>query len=619
MINMALRRMIGWIFPHDGNDYRDGLTIVAKATMHHRWLVASIFLFNVVAAVFEGSTIGILAIAASALVDPNVVNSGLQRFGELGFTLQAFLKDIGTGGLFLGLVVVAVVAQVLKSLMTYWGKYAAIRLEFRVSRQLLTSSTDQIMAYSYSEVTKWPAGSLGALIALTATIASVIKVLNEVVLALIMLVTYLAVMAALSIELAVSAIFIVVLISLGISRILKVIKVLGITMVDAVIHTGKLSVEFLDAPRLLRVFCATQYAGEKINTARNKALSAGENSAKLKAIVDPSIDALTISAAGIFLVAGYFISGESATVVIPKLLVFLVILNRMVPQAKILNQARMTFAALIHSIELIGSFLRVSDKEFARVGGVIFSGLKTNIKFRNVSFVYPGASGNLLSNLNFDIVKGQTVALVGASGSGKSTIASLLLGLYEPSTGHIELDGKDLRTLNLESWRSHIGTVDQETFLLNESIKENVSFATEKFTIEDIRSACQLAHADKFIEQLPKGYDTIVGDRGMRLSGGQQQRLALARALLRSPEVLILDEATSALDSESERLIQQTLEQLHNTVTIFVIAHRLSTIAKADQILVLDNGQIQESGVFGDLAESGGLFDKLWRLQAVEI
>ena len=618
MPKTILRQIIERIMPHAGSNYHEGMTIVSKAAMRHRWLVLSILLFNAFAAIFEGSTMGILVVAASALVDPNAVHALLQRLGDLGLVLQSFLKGIGTGGLFLGLVALAVVAQILKSLMTYWGKYVAILLQFRVSKELLTRSTDQIMAYSYSEVTKWPAGSLEAFIGQTSNIAGVVKLFNQAVLALIMLVTYLGVMTAMSLELAGSAMAVVVVIWLGISGTSKAIKRLGVTMVDAVIYTGKVSVEFLQAPRLLRVFGATQYAGEKINTARNKALAAGERSAKIKAIVDPSVDALSILAAGIFLVAGDGIRGGSAVVIIPKLLVFLLILNRMVPQAKTLNQTRMSFNGLIHSIEVIGSFLRTTDKGFVRVGGSVFPGLKKNIKFRDVSFMYPGASGNVLSNLNLNIAKGQTVALVGSSGAGKSTIASLLLGLYEPSTGRIEIDGKDLQTLDLESWRDHIGTVDQEIFLLNESIKENVSFATDRFTLEDVRRACRLAHADNFIEQLPKGYDTIVGDRGLRLSGGQQQRLALARALVRSPEVLILDEATSSLDSESERLIQQTLEELHNTVTIFVIAHRLSTIAKADQILVLDNGQIQESGAFGDLADSGGLFDKLWRLQAVK-
>ena len=467
MPKAILRQIIGWIMPHAGSNYHEGMTIVSKAAMRHRWLVLSIILFNAFAAVFEGSTMGILVVAASALVDQNAVHALLQRLGDLGLVLQSFLKGIGTGGLFLGLVSLAVVAQVLKSLMTYWGQYVAILLQFRVSKELLTRSTDQIMAYSYSEVTKWPAGSLEGLIGLTSTIAGVVKILNQGVLALIMLVTYLGVMAAMSIELAVSAILVVVLIWLGISGTAKAIKTLGITMVDAVIHTGKLSVEFLQAPRLLRVFCATRYAGEKINTARNKALAAGERSAKLKAVVDPCVDALTIIAAGIFLVTGYFISGESAVVIIPKLLVFLLILNRMVPQAKTLNQTRMSFTGLIHSVEVIGSFLRTTDKGFVRVGGAVFPGLKKNITFRDVSFIYPGASGNVLSNLNLNIAKGQTVALVGASGAGKSTVASLLLGLFEPTSGRITVDGNDLRTLSLSDWRRRIGSVDQEVFLLN--------------------------------------------------------------------------------------------------------------------------------------------------------
>jgi ABC-type multidrug transport system fused ATPase/permease subunit len=194
-------------------------------------------------------------------------------------------------------------------------------------------------------------------------------------------------------------------------------------------------------------------------------------------------------------------------------------------------------------------------------------------------------------------------------------LADLVLGLRQPTTGRILIDGVDLSELDQEKWLRIVGVVDQDIFLLNDTIKRNIAFASEGLSQDSIISVAKLANAHHFIEAFPKGYDTIIGDRGIRLSGGQKQRLAMARALARNPQLLILDEATSALDSESERLIQKTVTALKGSRTILVVAHRLSTVMAADEIIVLDSGEIVEHGPPGDLIDRGGIFSRAWNIQ----
>jgi ATP-binding cassette subfamily B protein/subfamily B ATP-binding cassette protein MsbA len=204
---------------------------------------------------------------------------------------------------------------------------------------------------------------------------------------------------------------------------------------------------------------------------------------------------------------------------------------------------------------------------------------------------------------------------VGSSGAGKSSIADLLVGLYDATEGQILIDGTPLPDYDLISWQQHLGVVSQDTFLFNATIAENISHGTPDSTRVRIIEAAEKAQAEDFISDLPDGYDTLIGERGYILSGGQRQRLSLARAILRDPELLILDEATSALDTQSERLVQQAIDQFERQHTVLVIAHRLSTIVKADLICVLDKGQIVEQGNHQELLEKQGIYAALWRQQ----
>jgi subfamily B ATP-binding cassette protein MsbA len=237
-----------------------------------------------------------------------------------------------------------------------------------------------------------------------------------------------------------------------------------------------------------------------------------------------------------------------------------------------------------------------------------------SLDFDHVTFAY-GDDAPALSDVSFSARKGEVIALVGASGAGKSTLIDLLPRFLEPTSGRITLDGIDLRNITLDALRSLTGIVSQDTVLFNDTVRANVAFGRTQVTQAQLDAAASAANALSFIQELPDGWDTSLGERGSRLSGGQRQRLAIARALLSDPPILILDEATSALDVESERLVQEAIDRLLEGRTVFVIAHRLATIQHADRILVLERGQLVEQGTHADLLVRNGAYARLHALQ----
>ena len=240
--------------------------------------------------------------------------------------------------------------------------------------------------------------------------------------------------------------------------------------------------------------------------------------------------------------------------------------------------------------------------------------LKNTLSFDNVSFSY-GDENKVLNNINFKINKGEILALVGPSGAGKSTLVDLIPRFYDTLSGSIKIDGKDIKELNINSLRYLMGIVTQETFLFDDSVKANIAYGVENISDDKIKDAAIAANAHEFIKELPDGYNTIIGERGVSLSGGQKQRIAIARAIVKNPPILILDEATSSLDSESEKHVQSAIENLMSERTVFVIAHRLSTVHNANKILVLENGQIVQEGKHDELVNIEGLYKQLHKMQ----
>jgi len=250
-----------------------------------------------------------------------------------------------------------------------------------------------------------------------------------------------------------------------------------------------------------------------------------------------------------------------------------------------------------------------NDKNATALGKV-----EGNVSFKDVSFRYETEHQNVLTSLNLEVKAGESIALVGPSGGGKTTLCSLIPRFYEATSGSILIDGKDVRHVTLDSLRDSIGVVQQDVYLFSGTIRENIAYGKIGATDEEIRKAAALAGADSFIDALPDGYDTYVGERGIKLSGGQKQRISIARVFLKNPPILILDEATSALDNESERLVQKSLEKLAKGRTTFTIAHRLTTIKGADRILVLTENGIEESGSHEELIQKGGIYSELYQL-----
>ncbi len=248
------------------------------------------------------------------------------------------------------------------------------------------------------------------------------------------------------------------------------------------------------------------------------------------------------------------------------------------------------------------------------VGAVQVESVRGDVEFRGVSFHYGDGKKNVLSNLDLKVKAGESIALVGPSGGGKTTLCSLIPRFYDVSEGEILLDGKNIKDITLSSLRENIGVVAQDVYLFSGSIRENIAYGKKDATEEELIAAARLAGAHEFIEALPDGYDTYVGERGVKLSGGQKQRISIARVFLKNPPILILDEATSALDNESEKLVQESLELLAKGRTTFTIAHRLTTIRNADRILVLTEDGIAEEGSHGELIEKGGIYSELYRL-----
>lgn len=292
-------------------------------------------------------------------------------------------------------------------------------------------------------------------------------------------------------------------------------------------------------------------------------------------------------------------------------LAYFAIFSQVIPPFKQLSQAFPMVQRGAAGMDRYEEILHADIKIHEAPNAIEIKHLQSGISYQDISFSY-NANGPVLHNVSFEIPKNKKIALVGASGSGKSTLADLLPRFYDPGQGSISIDGIDIRSYKLKDLRSLMGIVTQEAILFNDTIANNILFGQEGKTMEDVRHAAKLANALEFIEKSEKGFDTNIGERGSKLSGGQRQRLAIARALLKNPEILILDEATSALDNESEKLVQQALDNLRIGRTTLVIAHRLTTIQDSDEIIVLDRGHIVERGTHSVLLERKGHYFRLY-------
>lgn len=372
--------------------------------------------------------------------------------------------------------------------------------------------------------------------------------------------------------------------------------------------------ETLFGLRIIKAFNAEDRIKERFKTQNQQYTKLMNRIWRRKDLANPMSEFLaTIVIVVVMWFGGNMVLGSDSSLDSKTFIAFLVIFSQIIPPAKELSNLYYNVQKGLASLDRVEKILDAPITIVEKAEPKSIKGFNHSIRFKNVSFRY--ADEWVLKNINLTVEKGKTIALVGQSGSGKSTLVDLIPRFYDAIEGSVMIDGTDIRDYRISELRSLFGIVNQESILFNDTIYNNIAFGVEQCSPSDIELAARIANAHEFITQTEAGYNTNIGDRGNKLSGGQKQRISIARAVLKNPPILILDEATSALDTESEKLVQDALENLMKNRTSIVIAHRLSTIRKADMIHVLNEGEIVESGKHEDLLAMNGIYRKLHDLQ----
>ena len=591
-----------------------------RQTARKEWKVLSFSMFcNLLQAAAEGATLGVVFLAVDLLSKPAGQTIDWTSKGFLGSLpqLTAGLNALPRNELFLLLLGLAVLLKLMQSVAMYLGTLAMGYYGARTSSRLQAMIHSLILSLSFPCSSRYRVGDLlyvggsgpGA-------VMTEINVVSGLVLTILMAITYLVVLLTLSPWLLVAALIMGGILALVQQQILPRLRSYSFLGTELGRELSSRITENIQGLRLLHTSGQLDQADRDV-LSRSIAIEANSRAAsRVGSITGPVtifLPILMIAAiAGLSLV----LFGNRNSGVLPSLVTFVLALQRLNGSFGNISVALGSLNANAAPLDLLNKLLEPSDKEFRSRGGIPFQELRQGIALRNVTLQYAPDLPPALSGIDLDLPRGSTVALVGSSGAGKSSIADLLCGLYNPNQGEILIDGSPMQDLDLISWQQHLGVVSQDTFLFNASIADNIRFGSAHASRDQILAAAQKAQAAAFISDLPDGFETLIGERGYRLSGGQRQRLSLARAILRDPELLILDEATSALDTQSERLVQQAIDQFERQHTVLVIAHRLSTIVKADLICVLDKGQIVERGNHQQLLNQQGIYARLWQQQA---
>ncbi|MEA2038286.1 MAG: ABC transporter ATP-binding protein [Thermodesulfobacteriota bacterium] len=484
-------------------------------------------------------------------------------------------------------------------------------LDMRITHRLRSGIFEQLLRVEYRFIEQSPSGKLfNTLSTETWRTSDALSTLVGLIISVCMLGVYTTLLLLISWKLTLLVMGFMAVVSIFVRVLTRHVKDFGTSLTTANAMFSKRMVQAIDGMKVVRAFGRESYEQKRFDK-----VSARISRLLMKLMVTSGlVNPLYEIMAGGLLVYILFTTLQDPSGLTP-LLVFIFVLYRLQPKIKELDENRVGLSSLAASVEDVMSLLDRDNYAYPASGKIPCKVLKQGIRFGRVSFDYGNSEKPALEDVSISIPAGKTTALIGPSGGGKSTLIKLILRLYDVTEGDIFADDHPLKELDLALWRNQIALVSQDVYLFDATVKQNIAYGRLDATTEEIVEAARQADAHGFISQLLNGYDTEVGERGVRLSGGQQQRISMARAILRNPDILILDEATSVLDTISEHLIQDALDKLSKDCTVIIIAHRLSTIKRADHIIVLDEGRVREQGDLQHLLARRGLFARLYDLQ----
>jgi ATP-binding cassette, subfamily B, bacterial MsbA len=591
--------------------WQDNYLILREFQPFKKIAIAAIF-FTLIGAVLEATGIGLIAALLQSLTNPERLplhtNINWLDIWFLGTKATATERIYRISALIL-------ITVWFRGIFTYTGRYSAKLCEVLLIDSLRKRIFEQFQNLSLSYYTQNRSGELFHTFSNEVTEISYAfnEVINFVSKSCIIL-AYTIAMFLISWQLTITTVLLFSLLAVAASNLIRRVRTISIEVTAAGGELTSTTTEFINGVRTVQAFWTQDFERKRFDQVAQRLAQTLMKANAIGGIVQPLIEAVatTILIVMILVAVTTLVSDGSLHVV--SLLAFLFALFRLLPIIAHMNSSWGIIAMHYGSLRNVHELLRTDNKPYLQDGKVVFSSFQKAIKFAHVDFGYDDYKP-VLQNITLTIKRGEIVALVGASGSGKTTLVDLIVRFYDPSAGKIQIDGIDLRQYQLSSWRSKLAVVSQDTFIFNTSVRNNIAYGLEGVDNPAIEEAARQANALEFILELPQGFETKLGDRGVRLSGGQRQRIAIARALLRNPEILILDEATSALDSVSERLVQESLEKLALGRTTIAIAHRLSTIFRADKIIVLEQGRIVEQGAYQELLLQRGYFWKYHQMQ----